>query len=138
MTQNDLNSDTISTSNKTAPIEGFEMGASAVRTLLQKELRAVPGNVVIIKETYPQMVSLKLARGKKDPEHTGTIGYLVHGDGSLEELDDKTKLVDVAWGTLGGSALVICYLGLQQHSYRVYSAERMMDLFGVKEGDDSL
>lgn len=137
MTQNDLN-DTVSVdTKKTSPIEGFKMGRVGVSEVLKKELGAGPADVSYVKETYAEMVSLKLARGKKDPERSGTIGYLVHPDGVLEELDDKTKLVDLAWGSLTESALVIAYLSLQRVSYRVYGGQKLADLFGVSE-DDSL
>lgn len=128
----------IITAARTSAIEGFVFGKAGISGLLQKELGATTATTAFIKDTYPEMISLKLARGKKDPEKSGTIGYIVHPDGSLEELADKTKLSEVGWGGLGDAALVICYLGLTSKSFRIYSGTKMQALFGVNEESDSL
>jgi len=117
----------------TPAVEGFKMEKAAVMGLLVKEIRANKSRIEFPKQTYAEIVSLKLALGKKDPETSGTRGFLIYEDGRLEELDNGTKLVEVPWGELGNAALAIEYRSLQQPTYRVYSAEKMRDVFGVSD-----
>lgn len=122
---------------KTEPVEGFKMGRAAVITLLSKELSTTAPQISIMKDIYPEIVSLKIARGKKDPEHSGTIGFIVHADGSMEELDDKTKLSQLPWANLREAAIVIGYLSSRAPTYRVYNGEKLGQVFGITEEDDT-
>lgn len=126
--------DTMGT-KKTAPIEGFKMGRSSVTALLMKELGATTATVAVMKDIYKEIISLKIARGKKDPETTGTVGYIIYPDGVLEEMADKTKLSQLPWATLQESAIVIGYLSQRDTTYRVYNGARLSEMFGVTEDD---
>lgn len=131
MTNNDLASDSSITGKSTPAIEGYVQGRAGVTSVMQKELGANTGNTVFMKDIYKEIVSLKISRGTKDPEHSGTVGYLIHGDGALEELGNKTKLSELPWAALRDSAFVIGYLSMQGVTYRVYSGEKLADMFGV-------
>lgn len=139
--RNDLLDDITVGKTKTAPVENFRMGKQGVTAILMKEAGALLGDVEFRKEAYKEIVSLKLARGKKDPNNSGTVGYIINNDGSMEEVPNATKLSELPWGELKEAAFVIGYLSQQRTSFRVYSGKTMADIFGmtnVTPEDDSL
>ncbi len=117
------------------PIEGFKSTWGEIQDVLARELAVSKGEVQFVAATYKGMETHVFARGRKDPNNQGTVGFIVHPNGQVEELPHKQKISQLNWHELRnqGYAIAFCYLNNTGRSVRVYKGATIADLIGVEE-----